>query len=253
MINLIGVTMKYVIINGSPRKKNTWSMVKQAKTNLGDDAEFEEIQLMKAKMPMCNGCFKCIMKGEDHCPHNEIVQEIMEKIKWADGLIITSPVYAMNVTGLLKNFFDHTAYLYHRPEFFDKKALIVVSTAGAGQKDVAKYIDETLRHWGFNKNYKITYACGGKDDINREEINKISQKFHKDVSSKKLHSPKLMDLIFYNVWRAMALSEDPIEADAKYWENTGLVNHDFAPNVNLGILKKAFAKIMFSILKKVMK
>ena len=62
-----------------------------------------------------------------------------------------------------------------------------------------------------------------------------------------------MDLIFYNVWRAMALSEDPIEADAKYWENTGLVNHDFAPNVNLGILKKAFAKIMFSILKKVMK
>ena len=43
MINLIGVTMKYVIINGSPRKKNTWSMVKQAKTNLGDDAEFEEI------------------------------------------------------------------------------------------------------------------------------------------------------------------------------------------------------------------
>jgi hypothetical protein len=62
-----------------------------------------------------------------------------------------------------------------------------------------------------------------------------------------------MDLIFYNVWRAMALSEDPIEADAKYWESTGLVNYDFAPNVNLGILKKAFAKIMFSILKKVMK
>ena len=213
--------MKYVIINGSPRKKNTWSMVKQAKSNLGEDAEFEEIQLMKAKLPMCNGCFKCIMEGEDNCPHKEIVQAIIEKIKLADGLIITSPVYAMNVTGLLKNFFDHTAYLYHRPEFFDKKALIVVSTAGAGQKDVAKYIDESLRHWGFNKNYKITYACGGKDDINRDEIDKISQKFRKDVSSKKLHTPKLMDLIFYNVWRAMALSEDPIEADAKYWESTG--------------------------------
>ena len=193
------------------------------------------------------------MEGEDHCPHKDIVQSIIDKIRWADGIIITSPVYAMNVTGLLKNFFDHTAYLYHRPEFFEKKALIVVSTAGAGQNDVAKYIDETLRHWGFNKNYKITYACGGKNDINREEINKVSQKFHKDVCSKKLHSPKLMDLIFYNVWRAMALNKDPIEADAKYWESTDLVNHDFAPNVNLGILKKAFAKIMFFILKKVMK
>ena len=60
-----------------------------------------------------------------------------------------------------------------------------------------------------------------------------------------------MDLIFYNVWRVMALSEDPLEADAEYWESTGLVNHDFAPNVNLGILKKYFAKIMFFILKKV--
>ena len=244
-------TVKYLIINGSPRKKNTWSMVKQAKTNL--EGEFEEIQLMKAKIPMCNGCFKCIMEGEEHCPHHESVNPIVEKIRWADGLIIASPVYAMNVTGLIKNFFDHTAYLYHRPEFFEKKALIVVSTAGAGQKDVAKYIDETLRHWGFNKNYKLTYACGGKDTINKEEINKVSQKFHKDIVSKKLRSPKLMDLVYYNVWRAMAVSKDPIKADKEYWEKTDLVNYEFAPNVNLGILKKAFSKMMFFIMKKAIK
>ena len=243
--------MKYLIINGSPRKKNTWAMVKQAKTNL--EGEFEEIQLMKAKIPMCNGCFKCIMEGEDKCPHFETVHPIVEKIKEADGLIITSPVYAMNVTGLIKNFFDHTAYIYHRPEFFDKKALIIVSTAGAGQKDVAKYMDETLRHWGFNKNYKITYACGGKDTINTEEINKTAQKFQKDVSSKKLHSPKFMDIVFYNVWRAMAVSKDPIKADKEYWEATGLVNYDFAPDIKLGFFKGVFAKIVFAMMKKVIK
>ena len=245
--------MKYVIINGSPRKKNTWSMVKQAKTNLGEDAVFEEVQLMKEKIPMCKGCFNCIMEGEENCPHHERVNSILEKIRWADGLIITSPVYALNVTGLLKNFFDHTAYIYHRPEFFDKKALIIVSTAGAGQKDVAKYIDDTLRHWGFNKNYRITYAFGGKDEINAEEINKIAQKFHKDVSSKKLHSPKLGDIIFYNVWRAMTPNSEAMKKDKEYWENSGLVNHEFAPEVNLGIFKSAFAKIMYFILKKVMK
>lgn len=245
--------MKYVIINGSPRKMNTWSMVKQAKLNLGEDAEFEEVQLMKEKIPMCNGCFKCIMEGEENCPHNEIVQSIIEKIRWADGLIITSPVYALNVTGLLKNFFDHTAYFYHRPEFFDKKALVVVSTAGAGHKDVAKYIDETLRHWGFNKIYQITYKFGGKEEINVEEINKISKKFHDDVSSKKLHSPKIGDIIFYNVWRAMAPKSEAMKKDKEYWESTGLVNHEFAPNVKLGFLKKTFAKIMYFILNRVMK
>ena len=242
--------MKYVIINGSPRKKNTWKMVEQAKTNL--NGEFEEIQLMKEKIPMCNGCFKCIMEDEKECPHFEKIKAILDKINAADGIIIASPVYAMNVPALLKNFLDHTAYLYHRPACFTKKALAIVSTAGAGHKDVAKYIDETLRHWGVNKVYKITYACGGKDFIDKDNINKTAQKFANDVESGKLHSPKLMDIVFYNVWRVMALSKDPIEADKKYWFETGLVNYDFAPEVKLNIVKKAFAKLMFNVLKRVM-
>ena len=245
--------MKYLIINGSPRKKDTWSMVKQAKSNLGEDAEFEEIQLMKEKIPLCNGCFKCIMEGEENCPHYEQINQIIEKIRDCDGLIIACPVYAMNVTALLKNLFDHTAYIYHRPEFFDKKALVVVSTAGAGQKKVANYIDETLRHWGFNKIYQITYAFGGNEDISIEEINKVSQKFHKDVSSKKLHSPKFGDIIFYNVWRTITPKSESMKKDKEYWERTGLVNYEFAPNVKLGFIKKCFGKIMYFILNKVIK
>ncbi len=242
--------MKYIIINGSPRKKNTWAAVKQVKKSL--KGEFEEIQLMKENIPMCNGCFKCIMEGEEKCPHFDIVNPIIEKLKNADGLILTSPVYAMNVTGILKNFFDHTAYLYHRPEFFSLKVLVIVTTAGAGHKDVAKYMDETLRHWGVNKVYKISFACGGKDSLDTKAIDKIAKRFSDDVESGKLHSPKMMDIIFYNVWRRMALSDDPIEADKIYWQQSGLINHDFAPEVKLGIFKKLFSKIMFAIFKKVM-
>ena len=248
----MGDEMKYLIINGSPRKKNTWAMVKRAKANL-QEAEIEEIQLMKEKIPMCNGCFKCFMEGEDKCPHHDLISNIIEKIREADGLIIASPVYAMNVPALLKNFFDHTAYLYHRPEFFDKKALVFVSTAGAGHKDVAKYIDETLRHWGFNKVYKAGIACGGKEHLETKEIDKATNEFKKDVESNKLHNPKFMDIIFYNVWRAMAVCEDPIKADAEYWKSTGLVNYEFAPAVKLNPIKKGFGKIMFFILKKVIK
>ena len=86
--------------------------------------------------------------------------------------------------------------------------MVIVSTAEAGQKKVANYIDETLRHWGFNKIYKITYAFGGKEEINTEEINKISQKFHKDVMSKKLHPPKLetsYSTMFGELWHRKAM------------------------------------------------
>ena len=242
--------MKYLIINGSPRKKNTWEMVKQAQSNL--DGEFEEIHLMKEKIPMCNGCFNCFNESETKCPHYDAVNPIIEKIKACDGLIITSPVYALNISALIKNFIDHTAYLYHRPRFFDKKALIIVSTAGAGEKKVANYIDETLRYWGFNKNYKIAIKCGGKDRLETKEIDKVSKRFNEDVKSKKLHSPKFKNIMYYNIWRALAASKDPIKADKIYWENTGLVNYEFSPIVKLNFIKKIFGKMMYSILKKVM-
>lgn len=231
--------MKYVIINGSPRKKNTWAVVKQVEKSL--DGEFEEIQLMKENIPICNGCFKCF-DGEENCPHFDKVNPIVEKLKDADGLIITSPVYAMNVSSLLKNFLDHTAYLYHRPALFTLKGLVVVTTAGAGHKDVAKYMDETLRHWGVNKVYKLSFACGGKDSLDTKAIDKVAKRFGQDVESGKLHSPKIMDVLFYNVWRRFALNEDHIERDRQYWRETGLINHDFAPEVKLGIVKTIIAK-----------
>ena len=243
--------MNYLIINGSPREKNTWSILKQAQSNL--DGDFEEIHLISSNIPLCIGCMRCITEGEDKCPHFEKIHPIVEKIRLCDGLIITSPVYAMNVTGLLKNFLDHTAYLYHRPEFFTKKALVVVSTAGAGHKKVAGYIDETLRHWGVNKVFKIAMVCGGKDTFEKEKINKTTKKFRDDVESGKFHSPKFIDIVFFDLWKTMALSDNPIETDAEYWTKTGFINHDFAPEVKLNPLKKLFSKLLFFVFKIVMK
>lgn len=243
--------MKYVIINGSPRVGNTCAVIKQVKANL--EGEFEEIHLAKEDIGLCKGCFNCIIIGEEKCPHHRKIKPIIDKLSECDAVIIGSPVYAMNVTALLKNFFDHTAYLYHRPEFFTKKALVVVTTAGAGHKKVASYIDETLRHWGVNKVYKLAMACGGKEELETKDIDKVAQKFSKDVESKKLHSPKFGDVMYFDVWKAMALSKEPIESDKQYWFKTGLVNHDFAPEVKLGFVKKLFSKIMFFIMKRVIK
>ena len=242
--------MKYLIINGSPRRKNTYKIIKQAESNL--DGEFEEVHLMEKQIPLCLGCMNCIMIGEDKCPHSDKIQPIIEKINECDGFIIASPVYAMNVSSLLKNFIDHTAYLYHRPKFFTKKALVVVSTAGAGQKKVAKYIDETLRHLGVNKVYKIALACGGKEELETSKIDKEAIKFKNDVESKKLHSPKFSDVFYFNLWKSLAVCDNPMEADAKYWKSTGLVNCDYGPEVKLNIVKKVFARIIFKFFKRVM-
>ena len=246
--------MNYLIINGSPRKKNTWSVVERVKSNL--DGNIEEIQLAKERIPLCNGGHKCVIEGYEKCPHFDKISSILEKFSDADGIIITSPVYSLNVSALLKNLFDHTAFLYHRPKFFTKKALVVVTTAGSGHKPVSKYMDETLRHWGVNKVYKLIFACGGKDILDTKAIDKIALEFKSDVESGKLHSPKFKNILYHQVWRAMAANdneENHMGLDRKYWNETGLINYDYAPEVNLGIIKKVFAKMMFFVLKRVIK
>ena len=236
--------MKCIIIYGSPRKRNTWSIVEEVKKNI--PGEYEEIHLLQEDIGMCKGCFLCIKEGEDKCPHYNKIRPIIEKIRKSDKIIISSPVYALNITVLLKNFFDHTAYLYHRPEFFTKIGLVVVTTAGAGDKKVSNYIDETLRHWGVNKAYKISFKCGGKDSFDKDKVKKVCKKFQSD----KLSQPGFKDILYYNVWRAMAKTEG-LKADTEYWNSTGLIKYEYSPSIKLNIIKKIFGKIIYSIFLKI--
>ena len=147
----------------------------------------------------------------------------------------------------------HDGFCLFDSEYTDFSVAKAGPFASNPKKDVAKYIDETLRHWGVNKVYKITYACGGKDSIDAKSINDVSRKFARDVESGKLHNPKLADIVFYDVWKAMACSNEPIEADREFWIKNDLVNHDFAPEIKLNPLKKAFSKMMFFVLSKFIK
>ena len=53
----------------------TWNKVKE-KINEEIDADYEIIELSKMKIPMCTGCFNCILKSEEKCPHYESIKYI---------------------------------------------------------------------------------------------------------------------------------------------------------------------------------
>lgn len=68
----------------------------------------------------------------------------------ADGIIFASPVYGMNVPGLMKVLVDRFSYIFHRPRFFEKKALLLCTTGALGQKDVLKYLGLVAGVWGLD-------------------------------------------------------------------------------------------------------
>lgn len=250
--------MNILIINGSPRKGNTWKIVERLKLKLANygDVNFEEIHLSGYDLDFCRGCFTCFEKGEDKCPHYKQFKPIIDKIKECDSLIITSPVYVLNVTALIKNLFDHMAYFYHRPYFFTKKAIAISTTAGAGVKQTINYLDDNLKHMGFNKVYKIAITNHGNTEISEKldkKIDSIANSFYNDVTLNKTYVPSFKRVFYYNMWRKMNDSTNSLEADHNYWRDSDLANYVFSPDVKMNFLKKSFGKVLYFILDKFIK
>ncbi|MGL4848057.1 MAG: flavodoxin family protein [Clostridium sp.] len=245
--------MKCVVIHGSPRRGNTWDVLNKVIENMkktDESFEFEIIELAKEKIPNCTGCFNCILKGEELCPHKDKIKTIVEKINEADGLILTTPVYAMNMTGTLKGFLDHIAYKFHRPTFFKKKALIIVTTAGAGQKKVAKDISEVLGHIGINSIRKLAIAYRGIElnNKNKSIIDKVSKKFAIELKSGKIKKPNLKAVFMYNAWKGMAMNSDKESADYKHWKWKSIKNIPYDENVKVGFIAKGVAKFSYKLM-----
>ena len=74
---------------------------------------------------------------------------IINEISDADGIIVASPVYSHMVAATLKNFFDRLGFFAHRPRFFDKYALSLVTCSGYGAEDALKCMDKMLSVFGF--------------------------------------------------------------------------------------------------------
>lgn len=66
----------------------------------------------------------------------------------ADGVIFATPVYGFQVSWLMKLFIDRHGYIFHRPRFFQKKALLLATAGFAGTGDILRYLNLVARLWG---------------------------------------------------------------------------------------------------------
>lgn len=244
--------MKCLVIHGSPRRGNTWDVLKIVKEEMNKEGsfQFEEVELSKEKLPTCIGCFNCILKGEDKCPHHTIIENIVEKMKSADAFIFTSPVYSMQVSGLVKNFIDHMSYNFHRPSFYNKKVLVITTTAGAGHKSVANYIKSVMHYWGVNhvQTIPIAYRAWQLSEKNRNIAITGAKKFAKELNSGKVHKPSIKSVVMYNAWQGMSInSEDKESADYKFWTKDELKNTVYYPQISICLPKKVIGNIVKKI------
>jgi multimeric flavodoxin WrbA len=106
--------MKVIAINGSPRKEgNTWHALQMVGSVLKKNGiEFEIIHIGNTAVRGCMACGSCGRNKDERCaittdPLNEWVQSL----KSADGIILASPVYYSGIPGTMKCFLDRAFYV----------------------------------------------------------------------------------------------------------------------------------------------
>ena len=129
-----------LLICGSPRKGNTDWVLTEIYNNLNIDKEL--IFLRDKDINDCNGCLSCYKTNE--CVINDEMNEIFEKLLNADIIIIGSPNYYGNVSGLLKRFIDRTIPSYETKSLKNKK-LISIMVGGSKVQITAKFHKDAIK------------------------------------------------------------------------------------------------------------
>ena len=98
--------MKVLLINGSPRVNgNTAFALNQMAEVFADQGiETELIQAGKEAIRGCVACGSCYKTRK--CVFDDLVNEVGEKLKDADGIIVGSPVYYASPNGTLLALLD---------------------------------------------------------------------------------------------------------------------------------------------------
>ncbi len=101
--------MKITAFNGSMRGERsiTSLMLREFLQGAQDaDAETEHVILVKKKINRCRGCLTCWIKTPGQCAQKDDMAQLLEKYMASDIVVVASPVYVENVTGLTKDFID---------------------------------------------------------------------------------------------------------------------------------------------------
>ena len=106
--------MKVIAINGSPNKLgNTWHALSIIGNKLEEQGiEFEILHVGNKTISGCLACGKCRKTLDEKCSiTTDIVNEYIQIMKSADGLIIASPVHYSGISGTMKSFLDRAFYV----------------------------------------------------------------------------------------------------------------------------------------------
>jgi multimeric flavodoxin WrbA len=236
--------MKILAICGSPRKGNTYSVLKSIQEEC-PDIYFKLLELSKMNFEFCKGCYVCVKKGEDKCPVKDDRDQIIREMMEADGIILASPVYSHMVSAPMKNFFDRFGFYAHRPQFFEKFALSIATCSGYGGEYAIEYMEKMLSVFGFNivPSLELQFRPGKMPEKNKEQnhvktlkaVNTLLERIERGEKDK----PKMGMMVPFHIFKYIStIDKDVMSADYEYYKD----KNEYYYEASIPFVKKFLAK-----------
>ncbi|SET00455.1 Multimeric flavodoxin WrbA [Natronincola peptidivorans] len=182
--------MKICVVNGSPRKNGATGKILQEMVRQLEgkkDVEIKCFHLGDYRMNFCSGCMRCNYDGK--CTiKNDGIQDALEEISKADGIIIGSPTYASNITGQLKTFIDRGNFVMYQ-QFKGKYAFAVSTYENAEGKKVISVLNKLFLFSGavLSGSYLSKVAFNGdpfSNEKKRGQLDRKTEKLYKKIKNK---------------------------------------------------------------------
>ena len=133
--------MRLLLISSSPHKEKSQTLLlaKELLKGFPSFVKTEIMHLCDYKIEFCRHCESCHRKIM-HCPINDDVHTILERILEAEGIIFASPNYINQITASMKALWDRAAHFIHCRRLLGKYVAGVVSSGSGQDKAVLEYI-----------------------------------------------------------------------------------------------------------------
>lgn len=183
---------KILVINASYRAGGITDqtvdiMVQAVET---DGATVDVVHLREHPIKFCLNCRDCTQQPGDtpgECVQQDGMQELIDKIEWADGYILASPTNFGSATALFKRFMERlvvyaywpwnmNAPQYRKADVPKKKAVLVSSYAAPGI--VGRWV------YGTRKQLKLTAKTIGADTVGTISTGLIGKKLNPQISER---------------------------------------------------------------------
>ena len=130
--------MKVLAINSSARKDgNTAILLNTVLEELKKEGIATElVQLAGKPIPGCLACYKCFKTKDGRCAQDkDILNDLMEKMRKADGILLGSPTYFSDVTASMRSLIERCGFVGRANDYMLKRkvgaSVVAVRRAGA--------------------------------------------------------------------------------------------------------------------------